>query len=200
MTWTKGYSSFNFEIWIGRRLGFARSGLLELLRRVVHQLIIPAAVKSALWTLTEAEWIKEQHVLNSNLVESLPRKLHTGEREAIVLAQELGSALLVDDRAARREAQRLGIAHFGSLRILKEAKERGFIGALEPAWDDLVRSGRYIGAELYREFLEAGRRAGYVISGVSRRIFRKSVPKSSAMDLPGLRIRYAATRLLSSAP
>jgi predicted nucleic acid-binding protein len=56
-------------------------------------------------------------------VEILPRKLHLGEREAIVLAQELGSALLVDDREARKEARRLGIAHFGSLRILKEAKE-----------------------------------------------------------------------------
>jgi predicted nucleic acid-binding protein len=55
-------------------------------------------------------------------VEILPRKLHIGEREAIVLAQELGSALLVDDSEARREAQRLGIAHFGSLRVFEAGR------------------------------------------------------------------------------
>jgi len=33
-------------------------------------------------------------------------------------------ALVVDDSEARKEALRLGIAHFGSLRVLKEAKAR----------------------------------------------------------------------------
>jgi predicted nucleic acid-binding protein len=103
-------------------------------------LVIPTAVRNELWTgertrigtvaLAEEVWIKEQRVLSQSLVEILPRKLHIGEREAIVLAQELGSALLVDDSEARREAQRLGIAHFGSLRVLKEAKERSLIGAV----------------------------------------------------------------------
>ena len=148
----------------GPILSFARSGLLELLRSVVRELIIPTAVHDELWTrgrtkagtvaISEEEWIKEQRILNRSLVGILPRKLHLGEREAIVLAQELGSALLVDDREARKEAQRLGIAHFGSLRILKEAKERSFIGAVRPALDNLVRSGTYIGGGLYREFLK----------------------------------------------
>jgi uncharacterized protein len=148
----------------GPILSFARSGLLELLWSVVRELVIPTAVRNELWTgertrigtvaLAEEVWIKEQRVLSQSLVEILPRKLHIGEREAIVLAQELGSALLVDDSEARREAQRLGIAHFGSLRVLKEAKERSLIGAVKPALDDLVRSGTYIGAGLYRAFLK----------------------------------------------
>jgi predicted nucleic acid-binding protein len=131
---------------------------------VVHQLVIPTAVHDELWTrgrtkvgtvtISEEEWIKEQRVLNRSLVGILPRKLHRGEREAIVLAQELGLALLVDDGEARKEIQRLGIAHFGSLRILKEAKERSFIGAVKPALDNLVRSGTHIGGGLYREFLK----------------------------------------------
>ena len=148
----------------GPILSFARSGLLGLLRSVAGELIIPTAVQNELWTggrgkigavaIAEAEWIKEQRVVNRSLVEILPRKLHLGEIEAIALAHELGSALLVDDREARKEAQRLGIVHFGSLRILKEAKERSLIGAVKPALDDLVRGGTYIGAGLYREFLK----------------------------------------------
>ena len=100
----------------GPILSFARSGMLELLQSVVRELIIPTAVHDELWTrastvsIAEEEWIKEQRVLNWRLVEILPRKLHLGEREAIVLAQELGSALLVDDREARKEAQRLELA------------------------------------------------------------------------------------------
>jgi predicted nucleic acid-binding protein len=131
---------------------------------VVGELIIPTAVQNELWTrggtkisavaVAIEEWIKEQRVLNRSLVEILPRKLRVGEREAIVLAQELGVALLVDDSEARKEAQRLGIAHFGSLRVLKEAKERSLIGAVKPALDGLVSSGTYVGAELYREFLK----------------------------------------------
>jgi len=97
----------------GPILSFARSGPLELLRSVVGELIIPTAVQNELWirgrTKISAVAIKEQRVLNRSLVEILPRKLHAGEREAIVLAQELGAAPLVDDSEARKEAQRLGI-------------------------------------------------------------------------------------------
>ena len=157
----------------GPIMSFARSCLLELLRSVVRELIIPTAVHGELWThgrtkvgavaISEKEWIKEQRVLNRSLVEILPRKLHLGEREAIVLAQELGSALLVDDREARKEA-RLGIAHFGSLRILKEAKERSFIGAVKPALDNLVRSGTVCRRQVVSGILEAGRGIGQLTS------------------------------------
>jgi predicted nucleic acid-binding protein len=53
----------------GPILSFARSGLLELLRSVVRELVIPTAVRNELWTgertrigtvaLAEEVWIKE---------------------------------------------------------------------------------------------------------------------------------------------
>jgi len=60
-----------------------------------------------------------------------------GEREAIALARELGAALLVDEREARREAGRLGVRYFGSLGVLKEAKDRGIIPVVKLALDEL---------------------------------------------------------------
>ena len=53
--------------------------------------------------------------------------LGDGEREAIDLAVEMAAdALLVDDRDARHEAQKLGVAVLGTLRVLADASEHGF--------------------------------------------------------------------------
>jgi hypothetical protein len=94
----------------------------------------------------------------------------------------------VDDREARKEAQRLGIAHFGSLRILKEAKEHSFIGAVKPALDNLVRSGTYIGGGLYRGIFEAGRRVGQLTNGVGRRSL-KCVRTNPAVRSEAIKLR-----------
>jgi predicted nucleic acid-binding protein len=52
--------------------------------------------------------------------------LGAGEREAIALAEELKSdVLLVDDWAARREAERRNLAIQGTLGLLGLAAERG---------------------------------------------------------------------------
>jgi len=53
--------------------------------------------------------------------------LGEGEREAIRLAVEISAdALLVDDRDARHEAERLGVPVLGTLRVLADASEHGF--------------------------------------------------------------------------
>jgi predicted nucleic acid-binding protein len=59
-------------------------------------------------------------------------KLSGGESEAILLAKELDAFLLVDELEARKEASRLGINYFGSLRVIKEAKDRGLISKAKP--------------------------------------------------------------------
>ena len=147
----------------GPILSFARAGRLELLPGLLQKLIIPQAVwddlvvrgsgKPNAGVIAEAPWIERYVVRDRNLVHSLPGRLHVGEREAIALARGLGTVLLVDEREARKEARRLGVVHFGSLRVLKEAKDRGLLSTVRPALDDLVRSGTYIGATLYHDFL-----------------------------------------------
>jgi predicted nucleic acid-binding protein len=58
--------------------------------------------------------------------------------EAIALAAELNATMLIDEYERRKEAARFGIEHFGSLRILKEAKERGVIQEVRPVLDKLI--------------------------------------------------------------
>ena len=84
---------------------------------------------------------------------NVPQRLHLGECEALALARELDAVLLIDEREARRAAQQYGIAHFGSLRVLAEAKERGLILTVKPVLDALIAAGTFISEGLYRTFL-----------------------------------------------
>lgn len=53
--------------------------------------------------------------------------LHPGEAAAISLAMEQVSRLLVDEKAGRRVAAAQGIAVIGTVGVLEEAAERGFL-------------------------------------------------------------------------
>jgi predicted nucleic acid-binding protein len=85
----------------------------------------------------------------------LSERLGKGESEAIVLAQGLGGILLIDDSKARKEAERIGIECIGTLRILKEAKEKGLIERVKPVLDRLRDFGLRIKNDLYLLFLES---------------------------------------------
>jgi len=61
-------------------------------------------------------------------------RLHQGELEAIILAQELlANYVILDDLLARRKAQRLGMNVMGSMGILLLFKKRGLFSA-ETTW------------------------------------------------------------------
>lgn len=147
----------------GPILSFVRANHLDLLQKVVGALIVPEAVyddlvtsgagKPGAITISKASWITRRSVRDRLFVEQLPSKLHLGEREAIALARELGAPLLIDEREARKEAAQLGLDYFGSLRILKQAKDTGIIFRIRPVLDDLIRAGMYMSKALYEEFL-----------------------------------------------
>lgn len=59
------------------------------------------------------------------------------------------------DIVVRGAAQQYGIVHFGSLRVLEEAKDRGLIPAVKPVLDELIAAGTFISEGLYRTFLRA---------------------------------------------
>jgi predicted nucleic acid-binding protein len=147
----------------GPILSFARANLLDLLRQVVGTIVIPEAVyadivvqgagKPGASEVQTASWITREAVKDRSFVDQLPTRLHLGEREAIALAKELGTALLVDERDARRTASQLNIPVVGSLRVLKEAKDRGSVSLVKLSLDELIATGTYISDTLYHTFL-----------------------------------------------
>jgi predicted nucleic acid-binding protein len=148
----------------GPILSFARANRLDIVRQIVGDLAIPDAVyedmavrgagKPGSQEVQQASWIRRLSAQDRALVDRLPHKLHLGEREAIALAQERGTPLLVDEREARREAQRQGVAVVGSLWVLTQAKARVIIPRVKPVLDDLIAAGTYVSDTLYQTFLQ----------------------------------------------
>jgi predicted nucleic acid-binding protein len=143
---------------------FARIARLPLLHIVTGSLLIPTAVQDEIVVdksgmagaaeVEQADWIRRIAVADRSMLDRLPVGLHAGEREAIVLAQEQGAQLLVDDIRARRAASNLTIEVIGTLRILAEAKRGGHVDLVRPVIVQMQSSGYRFDRALIRSFLE----------------------------------------------
>jgi predicted nucleic acid-binding protein len=67
--------------------------------------------------------------------------LDAGEREAIALALELRCRILIDEKAGREVARRLGVGRTGTLGVLISAKLAGLVPAISPLIDRIVGRG-----------------------------------------------------------
>ena len=86
----------------------------------------------------------------------LKLQLDPGEAEAIALALELKSdLLLLDERRARTVASRLALRVVGLLGMLIEAKQKGLLPLVRPVLDDLeVKAGFWITETLRARILQ----------------------------------------------
>ncbi len=147
----------------GPIIAFARIGRLDLLRHVVGALVIPDAVYEELMGMGQEKpgaaevvrgaWIHRRTVSDPAAVAQLPRVLHAGEREAIVLARELSAQLLIDEQRGRNMALARGLEVVGTLRLLAEAKRLGFIDRTKALLEAILAAGYWIDEELIRSFL-----------------------------------------------
>ncbi len=124
----------------------------EVLSALFGQVYAPPAVLQELshprgpqsvraWAASPPEWLVVQGP--AQRVETLPKALHDGEVEAISLARELGAEwVLIDERKASREAERLGLRVAGTLGILEEAGARDLLD-YEKSRDRLVNETSY---------------------------------------------------------
>lgn len=88
------------------------------------------------WMEELPEWVAVKSP--QKVLPELSPVLGVGEREAIALVEELAAdVLLVDDEAARLEAQRRNISVQGTLVILDLAAEHGFLADLPGALEKL---------------------------------------------------------------
>jgi predicted nucleic acid-binding protein len=147
-------------------LNLIRIGHLELLHALYLEVTIPPAVQHELVASFEgsplldaamsAGWLRVIKPVDGMRVAQLTAHLDAGESEAIVLAQELRSdLLLMDERKGRQIAFSLGLNTVGLLGILVEAKREGHIQRVKPLLDALVNQAKFwVGAQLYRRVLD----------------------------------------------
>jgi predicted nucleic acid-binding protein len=146
----------------GPLIALANIGQFDLLRELFGKIIIPPAVcaeiqdKTSVAALNAANWIVVQSAQDRLAVQLLREGLDAGESEAIVLARELESDLvLIDERAATRKARGIGLQTIGTLGVLLMAKEKGLVTNLTPLLDQLHRAGFRMSDDLYRQVLDS---------------------------------------------
>ena len=135
---------------------------VELLPRLFDRVLIPPVVAQELrrsrtpapiraWMSSPPEWLDVRPLRRRP--EAALLRLGAGEREAIVLAQEVQAALLlIDDLEGREEAVRRALSVMGKLRVLELAAERGWLD-LPATIARLQATSFYTPAAIVREML-----------------------------------------------
>jgi len=147
----------------------AKIGRLMLLKTLFGEVVIPRRVweeatlekQSADAVLisraTEDGWIKvskeemgEAHVLAD------VSGVHLGEAEAILLAQKLGTGLIIDEREGSATAQIFGVRPIGTMAVLLFALGKGelTLNEFKACLDNLIASGFWLSVDVYNKALE----------------------------------------------
>jgi predicted nucleic acid-binding protein len=145
----------------------SKAGLMDLILGLATELIIPEPVAHEVSQAKDPadpakSWLMKEGGLVKLSAPATPFlaawDLGTGETSVISLVQTLpGSIAVLDDLAARRCAQALGIPVIGTLAIILAAKQRGALTAVKPALDAVVAAGLFISpAHIHAVLVKAG--------------------------------------------
>ena len=114
---------------------------------VVQELVAGAARGVALPVLSEVVWLQVQ-APTATQVWRVASTLGAGEREALALALETPTALLLlDDGHARRFGRLFGLRMTGTVGVLARATREGLVPRLAPLLDRLDRLGFRLSAQ-----------------------------------------------------
>ncbi|MEM2843763.1 MAG: DUF3368 domain-containing protein [Candidatus Bathyarchaeia archaeon] len=134
---------------------------LSILKELFKRVLLPTAVYEEITAkeyeksiFNKLEWIKVTSVKNLEIAAFLEKLVDKGEAEAIMLAKELKTTLLMDDAKARKYAKLLSVEVIGTLGVLKMAKNHGLISSVKNVIKDLLDEGYYIEDELIKTILQ----------------------------------------------
>lgn len=134
----------------GPIIGLAKIRMLDLLKSLASEVLIPPIVYKEIFGKMGTETIHIENAIEDfikvtpvNMLEAsevdVLAELDEGEKEAIVLALEVGeeAILLIDDYAGRLVARRLGVAITGLIGLLILGKEKGLVERVAPLIEEL---------------------------------------------------------------
>lgn len=143
---------------------------IELLPVLFNEVLIPPAVASEISVANKAGghllegliWIQVVQLQNPakvkdlTLAQSIYQRLHIGEAQSIVLAEELrADLLLMDERRGRAVARQHGLSVMGVGGVLLMAKNQGLLAKVRPVLDLLVAAMDFrLAKDLYLRLLE----------------------------------------------
>ncbi len=136
---------------------------VELLPSVLGEIVIPSIVFDELrhehtpnkikeYLRFPPEWLSVRKA--TGIIDVRLEGIDQGEREAILLAEELAAdALLIDDLAGRKFAESRGLKVIGTLGVLELADEKGLTNFLR-AMDRIKSTGFFISSSLERDLMD----------------------------------------------
>ncbi len=144
-------------------VAFWTIGRLDILRDLFHEITIPPAVRDEFLSaekdarrkaLHNETWIRVVALENPNRA-AVYAGLDEGEAQVLVLAEEQSASLvLIDERKARRYAERLKLPLSGTLGVLLLAKENGVISSVSPLLKAIQEAGLYLREDLIGQVLK----------------------------------------------
>ena len=139
-------------------------GKLDILRELYQEITIPDAVYGEV-TVTEdsacmqirnaGSWIHVESIRDNTEKKMYKAKLHAGEVEVMILAQEQKADLvIIDDNAAKKTAKYLGLPVTGTLGILLKAKRQGIVQRMDTLLVEMKGNGFYLDSRVEAFVLE----------------------------------------------
>lgn len=142
-------------------ISLCRVGLLNLLKKQYGEITIPEAVyreiskknDSIRNQIASCDWIHVESVKETKSKKMYKAKLHEGEVEVMILAQEYDGdhLVVIDDGPARRTAEYLGLNLTGTIGLLIKAKTNGLIDAVMPIVREMELKGIYFSETLVEQ-------------------------------------------------
>jgi predicted nucleic acid-binding protein len=137
-------------------IALARIQRLDLVPIILQSVLIPPAVAREIAPSIPIlpRWLEVRAPTKSASGLTSRGRLGDGEWEAIALAIELeASAIVIDDRPARRLAEAASLNVIGTLGLLLEAKRAGHIGTIRTELDKLLATSFFLSPQLYDQLL-----------------------------------------------
>ena len=139
-------------------------GRLDVLQKLYQEIIIPSAVYEEVTAIEDSacaqiknsnSWIHVESIRDCSEKKMYKAKLHAGEVEVMILAQEQkADMVIIDDNAAKKTAKYLGLTVTGTLGVLLKAKSRGIVQEIAPLLVQMTRNGFYIDSVIETLVLE----------------------------------------------
>ena len=142
-----------------------RIGKLPLLRRHYERVLVPEAVVAELESgraqgvevpdVSDYPWIEIRET-ELRPVSAAVAALGDGEREVILLALDHHADwVILDDLAARRQAEECGLQVIGTVGLLASAKQKDMIASVGPFLSALENAGMWLSEDVKRTVLES---------------------------------------------
>ena len=146
----------------------SKIGKIDLLNNLFSKVYIPQAVYSetvladksddvsrVVSEKIKANQIEIYKVQNETAIKALTGRLHLGEVEVIIGADELGvKSVVLDDLYARNKAKQFKLSVTGTLGILLLASRQGLITDIEIELENLIDAGFRVSDDLIEEIIQ----------------------------------------------